>query len=234
MVVHITTAEGAAGILKVGLIRTMGSGGGRAATMFSPVSQTDRRAVGGMLHEGDGLDHEIHVDVAAFHLRGEEIWCSMSGSLSIMDDVHYTEITYLVQLFAGQKVTVHDRNLQKAFPTNATDIRADAWEEAQDTGIPDCWNVEQLRAAPWVGSYFRCPECVMRQRAGVTKCFTPDCAMIYDDIVRHGDLDTKKHDRPAGAVLVAQEDVLSSQRRQRSTGPGGRERGTRRSRRSAR
>ena len=49
--VHITTAESAAGILEVGLIRTMGSGGGRAATMFSPVSQTDRRAVGGMLHD---------------------------------------------------------------------------------------------------------------------------------------------------------------------------------------
>ena len=31
--VHITTAEGAAGILKVGMIRTMGAGGGRAATM---------------------------------------------------------------------------------------------------------------------------------------------------------------------------------------------------------
>ena len=49
--VHITTAENAAGILKVGMIRSMGSGGGRAATMFSPVSQSDRRAIGGMIHE---------------------------------------------------------------------------------------------------------------------------------------------------------------------------------------
>ena len=132
--VHITTAESAAGILKVGLIRTMGSGGGRAATMFSPVSQTDRRAVGGMLYEGEVLDHEIHVDVAEYHLRGEEIWCSMSGSLNVIDDVHFTEIAYTVQLFAGQKVTVYDRNLHKAFPTNATDIRADAWELRRGSG----------------------------------------------------------------------------------------------------
>ena len=68
--------------------------------MFSPVSQTDRRAVGGMLHDGEGLDHEAHVDVAAYHLRNKKIWCSMSGSLNIMDDVHFTEITYVVQLFA--------------------------------------------------------------------------------------------------------------------------------------
>ena len=100
-------------------------------------------------------------------------------------------------------MTVYDRNLHKAFPTNATDIRADAWEEAQDTGIPECWNLEQLRAAPWVGSYFRCPECGMRQRAGVTKCFTHDCGVIYDDVVRHGEETTKVEDRPVGVVLVA-------------------------------
>ena len=121
-----------------------------------------------------------------------------------------TEITYVVQLFAGRKVAVYDRNLHKVFPANATDIRVDAWEEAQDTGIPDCWTVEQVRAAPWVGSYFRCPECGTRQRAGVTKCFTPDCGVIYDDVVRHGELETKKHERPAGDVLVARTNVLSS------------------------
>ena len=104
----------------------------------------------------------------------------MSGSLNIMDDVHYTEITYVVLLFAGQKVTVYDRNLHKAFPANATDIRVDAWEDAQDTGIPDCWTVEQVRAAPWVGSYFRCPECGMRQRAGVTLLH----ARLRDDLRR--------------------------------------------------
>ena len=133
----------------------------------------------------------------------------MSGSLNIMDDVHFTEITYMVQLFAGEKVTVYDRNLFETFPAKATDIRTDSWHEAQDTGIPVCWTVEQMRAAQWVGNYFRCPECGTRQRAGVTTCFTHDCGMIYDDVVRAGELDTKLHERPAGAVLVAREDVLS-------------------------
>ena len=82
----------------------------------------------------------------------------MSDSLNVMDDFHYTEITYIVQLFAGEPVTVYDPNLHEAFPTNATDINTDAWDEAQQTGIPICWSVLEVRAASWVGSYFRRPE----------------------------------------------------------------------------
>ena len=131
-----------------------------------------------MIHEGRGLDHEIHVDVEAYQQRCEEVWCSMGGSLNVMDDVHYTEITYIVQLFAGDRVTVYDRNLREAVPENATDIHRESWEEAQQTGIPLCWNGSEVRVAPWVGSYFRCPECSTRQRAGVTRCFTTDCGVI--------------------------------------------------------
>ena len=74
------------------MIRTVGAHEGRSATMFSPLSQTDYRVIAGMLHEGKGLDYEVHVDVASSQRRGEEVWCSMSGSLNILDDVHYTDV----------------------------------------------------------------------------------------------------------------------------------------------
>ena len=99
------------------------------ALRLSPLSQSDGRVVAGMVHEGRGLDHEIHVDVAAFQRRNEEIWCSMSGSLNVLDDVHYTGITYIVQLHAGERVTVYDRNLHQAFPAGAQDIQTVAWNE---------------------------------------------------------------------------------------------------------
>ena len=56
-----------------------------------------------------------------------------------MLDERILEITYVVQLFAGEKVTVYDRTLHEAFPSGATDICVESWQEAQDTGIPACW-----------------------------------------------------------------------------------------------
>ena len=57
----------------------------------------------------------------------------MSGPLIVLDDFHYTDITYIVLLHAGERMTVYDRNLHQAFPAGAKDIPAEAWNESQDT-----------------------------------------------------------------------------------------------------
>ena len=153
-------------------------------TMFSPLSQTDPRAVAVMLHEGRGLDYEVHVEVESFQRRGEEVRCSMSSSLNVLDDVHFTDITYVVFLHAGERVTVYDRNLQMHFPSGAFDVVTEAWKQVEDTGMPQCWNLQEVRSAAWVGSYFRCPRCATRQRGGVAWCVTAD----WDDLRGRGPL----------------------------------------------
>ena len=105
--VHVTSLEAVAGILMVGMVRAMGQSGGRNAVMFSPISQQDPRAVAGMVHEGHALNYEIHLDVASMVRKDEEVYASFSGWLTVMNDVHYTEITHVTLLHAGDKVVVY-------------------------------------------------------------------------------------------------------------------------------
>ena len=66
--VHVTSLEAVAGILKVGMVRALGQSGGRNAVMFAPISQQDPRAIAGMVHEGRGLNYEIHLDLSLIHI----------------------------------------------------------------------------------------------------------------------------------------------------------------------
>ena len=102
--VHVTSLEAVAGILKVGMVRALGQSGGRNAVMFASISQRDPRAIAGMVHEGRGLNYEIHLDVASMMRKDEVVYVSFSGSLNVMNDVHYTEITHVTLLHAGDKV----------------------------------------------------------------------------------------------------------------------------------
>ena len=69
---------------------------------------------------------QAYVDVTSFQRHDEEVLCFMSGSLNILGDVHYTDITYVVYLYAGERVTVCDRNLHQHFPHGATEIVPEA------------------------------------------------------------------------------------------------------------
>ena len=103
-----------------------------------------------------------------------------------------TDITYVVSLHAGERVTVYDWNLLTHFPIGATDVVTKSWEQAQDSGMPQCWNLQEVRSAAWTGSYLRCPRCDSRQRGGVTRCFTSDCGMVYEDVVRFAEKNLAK------------------------------------------
>ena len=150
--VHVTLLEAVAGILKVGMVWARGQSGGRNAVMFSPISQQDPRAVAGMVHEGRGLNYEIHLDVASMVRKDEEVYASFSGSLNVMNDVHYTEITHVMLLHAGDKVVVYDRDAYEIFPEGAREVTTEAWADAQETEIPDCTSVAEVMCAPWAGS----------------------------------------------------------------------------------
>ena len=149
--VHVTSLEAVQGILKVGIVRAMGQQGGRNAVMLAPISQADPRAIAGMVHEGRGLNYEVHLDVASMMRRDEVVYVSFSGSLNIMNDVHYTEITHVTLLHAGDKVVVYDRDAHEIFPHGAVEITTEAWADAQESEIPDCTSVADVVREPWRG-----------------------------------------------------------------------------------
>ena len=114
--------------------------------------------------------------------RDEVVYVSFSGSLNVMNDVHYTEITHVTLLHAGDKVVVYDRDAHEIFPQGAKEVTTEAWADAQETEIPDCTSVADVIREKWRGSWFRCPQCECRQRAGVLRCLAPHCGMEYDDV----------------------------------------------------
>ena len=81
----------------------------------------------------------------------------VSGSLNIMNDVHYTDVTHVILLHTGEKVMVYDRDMHKVFPAGATEVTTEAWSDAQESGIPDCTSYAEVMRAPWAGSWFRFP-----------------------------------------------------------------------------
>ena len=127
--------------------------------MFAPVSQTNAKAIAGMIHEGSGLNYEVHVDVASMMRKDEVVYASYSGSVNVLNDVHYTEITHVTLLHAGENVVVYDRNAHHTFPGNATEITTMSWLDACDTAITDCTSIAEMVRAGWTGSWFRCPQC---------------------------------------------------------------------------
>ena len=85
-------------------------------------------------------------------------------------------------LHAGDKVVVYDRDAYEVFPEGAKEVTTEAWGDAQETAIPDCTSVAEVMRAEWAGSWFRCPRCESRQRAGVLRCLAPHCGMVFDDV----------------------------------------------------
>ena len=63
--------------------------------MFSPISQMDERQVAGMIHQGLGLNYEVHLDVASMVRKDEDVYVSFSGSLNVLNDVHYLSLIHI-------------------------------------------------------------------------------------------------------------------------------------------
>ena len=72
-----------------------------------------------------------------------------------MNDVHYTEITHVTLLHAGDKVVVYDRDAHGVFPEGAKEVTTMSWRDACETAILDCTSVAEVMRAGWDGSWFR-------------------------------------------------------------------------------
>ena len=115
-------------------------------------------------------------------------------------------------LHAGDKVVVYDRDAYEVFPEGTKEVTTEAWGDAQETAIPDCTSVAEVMRAEWAGSWFRCPRCESRQRAGVLRCLAPHCGMVFDDVAeKMRQIVAEKQAGPTSAP-----DPLT--RRRRSTG----------------